>query len=318
MHGGLGCRAHDFGRLPLEELAARIADAGFDCIQFAPGKAVAGFEPGPDGGIDPAFAARAASAFAKRGVRISVLGCYINPIHPDPDERRRSLDRFKAYLRAAPDLGCGIVATETGSLNADCSFHAGNRGEAPFEELVASVSELAEEAERRGVTFCVEGVVRHVAHSPRRLADLVARVGSPALAFLLDPVNYLDASNYEDRIRIIDEAFSRFGPGIRVLHAKDFVPAAAIGKAPSASPDEPERRPESEGAALGIVPPGQGLLDYPRILASLEAANPAADILIEDLRPEDMPAARAFIEQAESILHSRKDGPSMDPYARGR
>jgi len=318
MHGGLGCRAHDFGRLPLGELAARIADAGFDCIQFAPGKAVAGFEPGPDGGIDPAFAARAASAFAKRGVRISVLGCYINPIHPDPDERRRSLDRFKAYLRAAPDLGCGIVATETGSLNADCSFNPGNRGEAPFEELLASVSELAGEAERRGVTFCVEGVVRHVAHSPRRLANLVAQTGSPALAFLLDPVNYLDESNYEDRGPIIDEAFALFGPRIRVLHAKDLLPAAAADAAPPGSRGAAATRPEDAGRAPRIVPPGKGILDYPRILASLEAANPAADILIEDLRPEDMPAARAFIEQAESILHSRKDGPSMDPYARGR
>lgn len=299
MHGGLGCRAHDFGRLPLEELAARIAAAGFDCVQFAPGKAVAGFEPGPDGGIDAAFATRAASAFAKRGVRISVLGCYINPIHPDPAERRRSLDRFRAYLRAAPDLGCGIVATETGSINADCSFHPGNRGEAPFEELVASVSELAEEAERRGVTLCVEGVARHVAHSPRRLADLVARVGSPALAFLLDPVNYLDASNYEDRCRIVDEAFSLFGPRIRVLHAKDLVPGAG-------------------GEAPRIVPPGKGLLDYPRILSRLEEANPAADILIEDLGPGDMPSARDFIARTGSILHSRKDDPSMYPYDPGR
>lgn len=301
MHGGLGCRAHDFGRLPLEELAARIAGAGFDCIQFAPAKAVAGFEPGPDGGIDAAFAARAAAAFTRRGVRISVLGCYINPIHPDPEERRRALDRFKAYLRAAPDLGCGIVATETGSLNADCSFHPGNRGEAPFEALEASVAELAGEAERRGVTFCVEGVVRHVAHSPRRLADLVARVGSPALAFLLDPVNYLDASNYEDRGRIVDEAFSLFGRGIRVLHAKDLVPAAA-----------------GDGMAPRVVPPGKGILDYPRILASLEAANPAADILIEDLGPDDMPAARDFVSETLSILHSRRDGPSMDAYAHSR
>jgi sugar phosphate isomerase/epimerase len=312
MHGGLGCRAHDFGKLPLEELAARIADAGFDCLQFAPGKAVAGFEPCPDGGITAAFAGRAATAFASRGLRISVLGCYINPIHPVPEERRRSLDRFKAYLRAAPDLGCGIVATETGSLNADCSFNPGNRDEAPFEELVASVSELAEEAERRGVTLCVEGVVRHVAHSPRRLADLVGRVGSPALAFLLDPVNYLDASNYENRQRIIEEAFALFGPRIRVLHAKDLLPGdgivsrGAAGEAPDGIP----------GAR--IVPPGKGLLDYGRILALLEAANPAADILIEDLRPGDMAAARDHLARTLSVLHSSGEDPSMDTYAHGR
>lgn len=44
MHGGLGCRAHDFGKLALEELAGKVADAGFDCLQLAPAKAVAGFE----------------------------------------------------------------------------------------------------------------------------------------------------------------------------------------------------------------------------------------------------------------------------------
>lgn len=318
MHGGLGCRAHDFGRLPLDELAARIADAGFSCLQFAPNKAVAGFEPGPDGGIPAAFAARAAAAFASRGLRISVLGCYINPIHPDPDERRRALDRFKAHLRAAQDLGCGIVATETGSLNADCSFHRGNRDEAPFEELVTSISGLAEEAERRGLTLCVEGVVRHVAHSPRRLADLVARVGSPALAFLLDPVNFLDESNYEDRERIIGEAFSLFGPRIRVLHAKDFLPAAAIGDDPTGDAAPGTRPPAGATPALRIVPPGRGLLDYPRILARLEEAASAADILIEDLRPSDMPSARGYISEVLSALPSAGLGRRMDGYVSGR
>ncbi len=40
----IGVRAHDFGRMPLSELAPKIADAGFSHIQLALGKALNDFK----------------------------------------------------------------------------------------------------------------------------------------------------------------------------------------------------------------------------------------------------------------------------------
>jgi L-ribulose-5-phosphate 3-epimerase len=272
--GGLGCRGHDFGQNDLAGLAELVTGKGFDCLQLAPAKAIAGFTELPGGRIDPGFASRATAAFQARGLRISVLGCYINPIHPDPDKRRAQLDRFKAYLQASVLFGTPIVATETGSLNADCSAHPGNGGKEAFEALVASVAGLAAAAEEAGAIACLEGVTSHVAGSPARLARVLKAVASPSLKVILDPVNFLDASNLGRAREIIEEAFELLGPDILVLHAKDC---------------------RLDGGSLRILPAGQGILDYGSILSALADANPQADILLEDLRPADMDGARGHI-----------------------
>ncbi|HET7838358.1 MAG TPA: sugar phosphate isomerase/epimerase family protein [Rectinemataceae bacterium] len=269
----LGCRAHDFGRLGAEELGSRVSAAGFTCVQLAPAKAIEGIKHRP-GALDPARAAAISASLAARGVRIAVLGCYINPIHPDPEERESSIRRFAESLALARVFGCGIVATETGSLNADCSFHPGNSGKAAFSELVGSLETIAVEAERHGVYACIEGVASHVASSPARLAAILEAVPSPWLRVLFDPVNLLTASTWGEQGRMFEEAESLLGGRILAFHAKDF---------------------QIEGVVSRVCPPCRGLLDYGRFLDMAERVAPDADVLIEDLRPADMAGAREFL-----------------------
>jgi len=275
----IGCRAHDLGRFSTaEELARRVAGSGFRSAQMALSKALVP----PPSELSPGYARQVAGAFRDAGAAIAVLGCYINPIHPDPDERAAGIARFKELLGLAKDfstgpggyLGFPVVATETGSHNADCSPHPGNSGDRAFGLLVEALAEIAQAAEGCGTIACVEGVVRHVASTPARLRAAIDAVGSPSLQVLFDPVNFLDGSNYREQGRMIDEAFELLADRILVVHAKDFRPA---------------------GGELKICPPGTGLLDYPRFLRLLRASRPEVDLLIEDLRPEDMGAARDFV-----------------------
>ena len=92
----LGVRAHDFGKLPVEELAGRIAGKGFSCVQLAPPKAIAGFDTDL-GRLSPDFACHVKEAFQRQHIQIAVLGCYINLADPDVRQRRRQLCRpFRA------------------------------------------------------------------------------------------------------------------------------------------------------------------------------------------------------------------------------
>ena len=43
----VGVRAHDFGKLPADELARRIAATGMSCVQLAVSKAIAGLDLKP-------------------------------------------------------------------------------------------------------------------------------------------------------------------------------------------------------------------------------------------------------------------------------
>ncbi len=271
----LGARAHDFGCLPPEELAARMEAAGVTCVQLALTKALAGVPTGP-GCLSPGYANYVADTFRRHGIRIAVLGCYINLIHPDPDERRRLLDRFKELIRYARDFDCAIVGTETGSLNADYSFHPGNHGEAALQALVDSAAELAGEAEKFGVLVGLEGVAKHVANTPRRLQRVLAAVPSRNLQVIFDPVNFITAENHLDQDAMLQESFDLFGERIVMLHAKDFV---------------------IEGDRVKTVPPGKGLLNYPLLIRLIKAQKPYIYTSLEDTKPEFLGESMEFIRK---------------------
>jgi sugar phosphate isomerase/epimerase len=275
----LGVRAHDFGQLPVDELALRIRGQGFSCVQLAPPKAIAGFDAAA-GRLSPGFAAQVREALARQNLRVAVLGCYINPVDPDVGRRRLQLERFKEYLRYARDFGCSVVGTETGSLNADYSFHPGNRGENAFRALLAGVRELVAEAEKFGVFVGIEGVERYVISDSRRMKRLIEEIGSNHVQVIFDPVNLLSAENHGRQDDIIKEAFELLGDRIAILHAKDFV--------------------VEEGRIRSVLA-GRGRLNYGLLMDLVRARKPDIDILMEDTDPATVAEGVRFLQ---GFLHA--------------
>jgi L-ribulose-5-phosphate 3-epimerase len=272
----LGVRAHDFGKLPIDELAAQIAGHGLSCIQLAPPKAIAGFD-GDAGGLSPEFAGHVREAFARHGIQIAVLGCYINLGDPDAARQRPSLDLFKTYLRFARDCGCRVVGTETGSVNADFSWHPDNHGEAAFQTVLARVRELVREAEKFGVFVGIEGVERYVISSPRRLRRLVDEVDSPHLRVIFDPVNLLCAKNQHAQDEVTAEALALLGDRIAIVHAKDF---------------------RMNGGQFEEVPAGGGSLHYAPVMRWIKEQRPAVEVLLENTQPATIAGTVAFMHAA--------------------
>lgn len=262
----LGVRAHDFGKLPLDELAGKIAAHQLNCVQFAATKAMAGFDEDA-GRLNPGLAVHARDSFARHGIRIAVLGCYINLADPDEKTRRFHLARFKAHLRYARDFGCSVVGTETGSLHADFSWHPDNHGEDAYQRVAEGVQELIDEAEKFGVLVCIEGVERYVMHSPQTLKRLIDDVESNNLQIIFDPVNLLNAKNYEQQDAIMEEAFDLFGERIAIVHVKDFTMANG------------EFRPQASGT------PG-GQLNLSLLCRLIKQHKPWVQVLLEDTHPD--------------------------------
>lgn len=269
----LGIRAHDLGRFPPDDLARRVAAQGLDCVQLALGKAIEGVEMAP-GVIHAGMASSIGSAFARNHVRIEVLGCYINPIHPDPEMRRSLLGLFKEHLQHARGFGCNIVALESGSLNADYSPHPGNVGEAAFQELLESMEELVSEAARCGVVVGIEAVTSHVISTPEKMRRLLDAIPSPHLQVVYDAVNLLTLANCLEQREIMRRSFDQFGDRIAVAHLKDF--RIAEGR-------------------LTVCPAGTGLLDYDCLLSGLARCKPGTALLFEETGPEQIAGCAAFI-----------------------
>lgn len=273
----LGVRAHDFGQLPADQLAACIAQQGLSCVQLAPPKAIADYAGNGDQPLTPAFARRVRDVFQGHGVEISVLGCYVNLGDPDETRRRPQLERFKNYLRLAHDFGCGIVGTETGSLNGDFSRHADNQGETAFQIVLESVRELVREAARCNVMVCIEPVERYVISSPQRLRRLLDEVSSPHLQVIYDPVNLLWSSNHERQDEIMNEAHALLGDRIRIVHAKDFT---------------------VQDGAFSEQPAGGGQLHYSNLMRWLKTNAPDVPVLLENTDPSSIAETISFMRAA--------------------
>ncbi|WP_046176285.1 sugar phosphate isomerase/epimerase family protein [Domibacillus indicus] len=268
----IGIRGHDLEKMPAEQLAKTISEKGFNAVQLAVGKSF-DFYTGP-GSLTKEISREIGGIFQKHDVQITVLGCYIQMIHPDPDIRRKELERFKEHLAAAGDFGCLFVGTETGNVNAEIAYTTDNFEEEPFLAVVDSMKELAAEAEKHEAFIGVEAGVNHPIYSPQTMKRLLDLVDSEYVRVIFDPVNLLTADTWEKQGEIYEEAFELFGDKIAVLHAKDV---------------------ELQNGKLQAVPVGKGLIDYKKVFSLIKETGRSIPVLLEDVRDPFIEESRQFL-----------------------
>lgn len=276
----IGIRAHDIENRPLEELVREIAGKGLTSVQLALSKSfdIINTELGS---LSPGLARYIGNEFSNQHVQIAVLGCYFNMIHPDLVERRKGIERFKEHIRFARDFGCSIVATETGNVNADIIYTEDNFKEEPFLEVVESVRELVQEAEKFGVIVGIEAGVNHPIYSPSVMKRLLDTIPSNNLQVILDPVNLLTIDTYENQDEIFQEAMELFGDRVVVLHAKDFI---------------------IKNNQLTTTAVGKGLLNYDFILKQIKEKKPYINILLEETKEPYINESVAFLKERYELF----------------
>ena len=279
----LGLRAHDYGKnVPPDELAEILSKFKPDSIQLALAKALS-CAPGY-GNFSPGYARKVRQTLEKRGISIAVLGCYINPVHPDKNIRESQLRLFEDHLRYARDFGCALVGTETGSKNADCSFHPDTEKPETYDVLCSSIERLLKTAEKSGSSVAIEAVAHHHTISTvEKMKDILGKFCCPALKVIYDPVNLIPVTGLaETQELFFTRAFDAFGGDIAAVHAKDF-------------------RMES-GKKNGALSAGTGDLDYNALLKIIMQRKPGIDILLEDTSPQTGAAAIKFIRGKASEI----------------
>lgn len=261
---GIGTLAHTVGQLPLNKLTEKLRGRGIDFVQLALSKAISDIDTSL-GKLSPALANQIGEQFQRAGIRIGVLGCYINPIHPDPVQRRHEINRFKEHLRYARDFGTSIVATETADLTTYLTQDSERYEAIGWQLFKQTVEELAEEAERWGVHIGLEPVVTHTLSSIEKMVRIMEEVPSSNLGVVFDPVNLLPPSSIDTQEAFLDEAFAAFSDRIVLAHLKDI--AVRDGK-------------------LVQVRSGQGIFQTQTFLQKLHQAKPGIDISLEQLTDE--------------------------------
>lgn len=269
----IGLRLHDAAKLPIEERLKVVREQGFTCGHLALSKTMPP-ELAQIDAMTPGYAMYLRKVFEKNELDVAVLGCYLNLATPDEEKLQEIVEKYKAHIRFAAHLGCGVVGTETGAPNVEYKYEPACHSEEALELFIERLRPVVEYAEKMGVIFAIEPVWKHIVCNPVRARKVLDAIHSPNLQIILDPVNLLDTCNYQDQVKIVDEAIELLGKDVAVVHIKDYV---------------------VEEGGLKSVAAGDGQMNYDSILKFIKERKPYVHATLENTVPENAVQAKNFI-----------------------
>src|SRR6478752_1403124 len=206
--------------------------------------------------------------------QISSMVCFSPDFtHPDPDERRRQVERQKAAIDLTGRLGSRHCRTLSGQR-----YPGMTRAEGVARTIDGLLRSL-DYAEKRDVVLCLENHYKdgtwqypEFAQPEDIFLEILDRVDSPRLGVQYDPSNAL-VGGY-DPIRFLEKVL----PRVVTMHASDryLTPGATI--------DELRHSDGTIGYSdkLRHGETGQGLIDYDAIFRILSGARFSGWISVED------------------------------------
>jgi sugar phosphate isomerase/epimerase len=210
-------------------------------------------------------------------------GSYEVLMNPDAGLRAQGVAGLEALIRIGRMLDAKSVYVRPGSHNPQGAWypHPDNYSPQTFDRLVDSLRQAAATAQAEGMTLALEGHVLSLLDTPRRMRDVIDAVGSPALKFNTDPVNFIGTvKDVYDPSHVLDELVSLLGDVTVAAHLKDLDVRDVLV------------------LRIDEVVIGEGRMDYGRLLRQLDQMDPEMYGLIEHLPDEKVPLARAGLMRA--------------------
>ncbi len=270
-------RAHDLGVKGTASILDRLTELGLDGVQMVCYKAYEDI-PYQPGAITPEKAAAIGSAFAEAGKMIPLIGAYFNPVHSDKEKAERCFRIYADYLRNGAAMGCNVVGSETGSFNDDkWTYHPLNRTGEALQTVVSTFSRLCDIAADHNAVVAMEGAAGHVCWDVDALNRAQQMMNRSNTRVIFDLYNYLDASNQDDYLSILDKGLDTFGDRILLFHMKDCV--------------------FTNGQNPKQVPLGTGEMDMQTILKKIKAHDRNAVLTLEGTTGEHIAHAVKTIKE---------------------
>jgi sugar phosphate isomerase/epimerase len=247
----------------------------FDWIAMASDLPIDGLEmyDGYFESLDEAYLGRVREAIERHNLVMPMLCCSPDFTQPDLAARQHEVEREKRVIEVTARLGGGFCRVLSGQRRPGVSRAQG------IEWVVECIRALLDHAAAHHVVLAIENHYkdnywRYPEFAQQRdvFLEIVHRIDSPWFGVQYDPSNAILAG--EDPIELLECVKRR----VVTMHASDrfLLPGHTL--------DEVRRVEESAGYASmlahGIV--GKGLIDYPRIFATLRATGFDGWVSIED------------------------------------
>ncbi len=267
----LGVRAHDYGKNTPANLFHKIRGDGFDSVQLAFQKAIAGVERFRD--VTPDVIDKAGKAAQSEQIHIAVLGVYIEPSLVNDALRQTNVSDFVNSIPIAKKLRADCIGTETTKRELQPQV---SQKEA-LDALYRSLWTFMDAAEAHEVTVAIEPVAAHTVNTPECAAEVVKTIASPYLKVIFDPVNLLTPENVSEQDALWDRFFELLGGRIAAVHLKGV-------------------RLNSQGRLVGCPFPNS-LLHYNHIAGGLKKLPYDFSVLREEIEPANAREDLRFLQE---------------------
>ena len=291
----LGLLTAPFPETPLDEVADWTAANGFTTIEIAAWPASSGDSRRYAGtshvdvdGMSEAQASEVVDRMGQRGLEISGLGFYPNPLHPDPEHRQTVIDHLKKVIAAASKMKVPVVNTFMGADPAKTQ-------DENWEEATRVWPEIISWAEENGVLVAIENCPmifsrdewpsgQNLAYNPRIWRRMFEEFGE-TIGLNFDP------SHLVWLMIDIESAISEFGERFYHFQAKDtMIDYNGLYEIGTLSPGIGWQVPRL---------PGLGDVDWGRLFSGLYRVGYDGPIIIEhedrDFEATDDLVKRGFL-----------------------
>lgn len=268
----LGIFAKTFdGRDPGTVLAA-VRSAGYGATQY--NLACSGLPSMPDA-IAPEAAAAVAAAARIQGVSMSAVSGTYNMIHPDVAVREAGHARLATLAAACAAMGAPGITLCTGTRDAADQWrgHPDNDTPEAWRDLLAAMEVALAIAEQHDLWLGIEPELANVVSSATKARALIQQLQSPRLRIVLDAANLFEAEPLAAQRRTVSQAIDLLADRIVMAHAKD-------------------RHADGTFATAG-----QGVLDYPHYLRSLQDAGFDGPLIAHGLMAAEAPEVARYLKQ---------------------
>ncbi len=257
--------------------AKLVREAGFTCVQWYPAL---------DRDVLTADTfRRVADAYSSEGITIAAVAAYANLFDPRPEFRSAERKRLSRILQLAPECGCCLVCTETGTLNTMRGSHPHNTRPDIWNEFVDLICGYLDEAARAGSTLALEAYTKNICRDTYDIRRLLASVSrSPSLRFVADPFNILYEFELSDQRPVLREYLDVIGNICVVAHAKDLIFEACDKATPRA---------------------GTGIFDWPAYAELLNHRLPTTPLILEHLKWTEVPGTFSFVREQFRRISNR-------------
>jgi len=220
----------------------------------------------------------------KNNILISEVGVWNNMFDPDKKVSEAAINKNVLSLQLADEIGACCCVNISGAKGEIWDGpYPGNYTKETFNQIVENVRYIIDQVKPKNTFYSLEPMPYMLPDSPDSYLELVKAIGRDRFAVHLDPVNMISSpQRYFNNAAFLRECFSKLGPYIKSVHAKDIIIM------PELTVHLEERRP------------GLGFLDYSVFLREMSKMKDIP-LMMEHLdKQEDYLLAAQYIRKMGS------------------